>query len=457
MKQIILTNNISAEGKTFYKSLFNVVWPIAIQNLISAAVSSADVIMLSFVGQTAIAAASLASNIQFILIMLSTGLSSGLIMLAAQYWGKKDFNSIRVFHGVALRISLFFGFVFSIAAFFFPEILMKIFTNEDNLIKTGSEYLKIVSFSYFFYSCSQIFQAGLKSIERVKIVTFITTTALSLNVFLNAVFIFGLFGLPKFGIKGVGLATTIARFIELIFCVIYSYIQKDVKFRFSNLFKFNHVLTIDFIKYSLPAMGNEIVWGLAFTMYSVILGHLGEDIVAANSVVGILRNLGTVVCFGMAYGGAIVLGKTMGSGELELAKRNAKRLIKVTIISGIIGSVIIFFLRPILPHLAELSEQATKYLNVLLIINCFSIIGAAINTVLICGVFRAGGDSKFGFIMDCIMMWGVSVPLGVLTAFVFKLPPLWVYFILYLDEFEKMPVIIIHYFKQGWLKNITRD
>ena len=448
---------ISTEGKDFYKSLFNVVGPIAVQNLISAAVSSTDVIMLSFVGQTAIAAASLAGNIQFILIMIATGLSSGLVMLCAQYWGKKDIDSIRILHGIALRFSLIFGIAITIAAFFWPSFLMRIFTNDENLVEVGSQYIKIVSVSYLCFSITQMFQAGLRSIERVKIVSIITITAFCVNVFLNSVFIFGLFGAPKIGIAGVAIATTVSRIIELVFTVIYSYIQKDVKIRFSNLFKFRLILTCDFLRYSMPALGNELVWGAAFTMYSVIMGHLGEDIVAANSVVGVLRNLGTVVCFGMAYGGAIVLGKTMGSGQMEIAKRNAVRLIKITIFSGILGSLLMYALHPVLPLLADLTPLAQHYSDVLLIINCFSIIGAAINTVLICGIFRAGGDSKFGFIMDVVMMWGISVPLGLISAFVLKLPPLWVYFILYLDEFEKMPVIIIHYFKKKWLKNITRE
>lgn len=448
---------MNSESREFYKSLLHIVGPMTIQNLITAAVTSADVIMLGFVGQTAIAASSLAGNVMFILIMVATGLSSGLVMLCAQYWGKKDFESIRTLHGIALRISACFGLFFCFATMFFPRNVMKIFTSEQNMIFEGANYLRAASLSYICFSISQIFQAGFKSIERIKIVTVITTTALSINIVLNAVFIFGLFSSPKLGIFGVGLATSISRIIELIFCVIYAYSQKDVKFRFSNFLRFNKILTFDFFKFSLPALGNELVWGSAFAMYSVILGHLGEDIVAANSVVNVIRNLCTVMCFGMAYGGAVVLGKTIGENNLQKAERNAKRLIKSTILSGAVGSIIMIFCKPILPILAELSPLAQKYSNVLLIINAFSIFGATINTVFICGIFRAGGDAKFGFIMDCICMWCVAVPIGFLVAFVLKLPPLWVYFILYLDEFEKMPVVIIHYFKKKWLKNITRD
>ena len=448
---------MTQEAKSFYKDLRNVVQPMAIQNLISSAVNSADVIMLGYIGQTAIAASSLAGNVAFILFMVSTGLSSGLVMLGAQYWGKKDTESIKTLLGIGLRICCTVEIIVALIAAVYPRILMLIFTTDEALIAEGCKYLRAASFSYVCLSFSQMFQAGFKSIERVKIVTITSTTSLFLNIGLNAVFIFGLFGIPKMGITGVGIATSIARFIEMLICFIYAGRQTDVKFSVACVFRRNKLLTKDFIRYSMPAVGNELVWGSAFAMYSVIMGHLGEDIVAANSVVNTVRQLGSVLCFGMAYGGAIVVGKYMGAGDMAVAERNASRLARVTILSGILGAVLLICLYPVLPYIADLNETAAHYRNILLFINAYSLIGASINTVLICGIFRAGGDSKFGFIADTINMWCVSVPLGLLAAFVFKLPPLWVYFILFLDEFEKMPFVIRHYFKKGWLRNITRD
>ena len=447
---------MTQEAKNFYKDLRNVVQPMAIQNLISSAVNSADVIMLGYIGQTAIAASSLAGNVAFILFMISTGLSSGLVMLGAQYWGKKDTEAIKTLLGIGLRICCSVEIIVACIAAFYPRILMLIFTKDSALIAEGCKYLRAASFSYVCLSFSQMFQAGFKSIERVKIVTITSTISLFLNIGLNAVFIFGLLGVPKMGITGVGIATSIARFIEMIICFIYAGRQTDVKFSVTCVFRRNKLLTRDFFRYSLPAVGNELVWGSAFAMYSVIMGHLGEDIVAANSVVNTVRQLGSVLCFGMAYGGAIVVGKYMGAGDMSVAERNASRLARVTIFSGVLGAVLLICLYPVLPYIADLNETAAHYRNVLLFINAYSLIGASINTVLICGIFRAGGDSKFGFVADTINMWCVSVPLGLLAAFVFKLPPLWVYFILFLDEFEKMPFVIHHYFKKGWLRNITR-
>ena len=447
---------MTQEAKSFYKDLRNVVQPMAIQNLISSAVNSADVIMLGYIGQTAIAASSLAGNVAFILFMISTGLSSGLVMLGAQYWGKKDTEAIKTLLGIGLRICCSVEIIVACIAAFYPRILMLIFTKNEALIAEGCRYLRAASFSYVCLSFSQMFQAGFKSIERVKIVTITSTTSLFLNIGLNAVFIFGLLGVPKMGITGVGIATSIARFIEMVICFIYAGRQTDIKFSVTCVFRRNKLLTRDFFKYSLPAVRNELVWGSAFAMYSVIMGHLGEDIVAANSVVNTVRQLGSVLCFGMAYGGAIVVGKYMGAGDMAVAERNASRLARVTIFSGVLGAVLLICLYPVLPYIADLNETAAHYRNILLFINAYSLIGASINTVLICGIFRAGGDSKFGFVADIINMWCVSVPLGLLAAFVFKLPPLWVYFILFLDEFEKMPFVIHHYFKKGWLRNITR-
>ena len=200
-----------------------------------------------------------------------------------------------------------------------------------------------------------------------------------------------------------------------------------------------------------------MIWGAALVAYSAILGHTGEDIVAANSVISAIRNLTAVVYLGMAYGGAIILGGQIGSGALDLAARNASRLVKSTIAVGFLSAILLYSLKPLLPYVATLSPSAAAYRDKLLLINCFSSLGSSINAVLICGVFRAGGDSKYGFKIDTIIMWFVSVPLGLIASYLLKLSPVWIYFILYLDEYEKMPFVIKHYFKRGWLKNITRD
>lgn len=431
--------------------------PIVLQNLIITAVSSADVIMLGFVSQDALAAGSLASQIMFILNLVYSGITSGVIMLAAQYWGKKDILTIEKIMGIGMQLSIVISCIFFILAFFSPAFLMRIFTNDELLIATGIPYLRVVSFSYLFMSISQVYLCTMRTIERVIFATAANASALLLNIILNAVFIFGLFGAPKLGIMGVALATSIARGIELAICLMDSLHFKTLRFHPSMLFKYHKVLFDDFIKYSLPAFGNEVSWGVAFSMYSVIMGHLGSDMVAANAVVVVARNLGTVACFGIANAGAILLGKTIGAGKTEQVKSDSSAFMRITVISGIVGGILIFLLRPLFLNMADLTAVSKGYLSVMLFINMYYVLGQAVNTSFICGVFRSGGDSKWGFICDFIDMWLYAVPLGFFTAFVLKLPPMWVYFFICTDEFVKIPLVYRHYKSYKWLKNITRD
>lgn len=445
------------EGVAFYRALSRLVLPIAVQNLISTAVSSADVIMVGYVGQDALSAVSLANQVQFILSLVYTGIASGATMLSSQYWGKKDTKAIEKIMGIALKFSIGISFCFFVIACFFPEYAMKVFTDDPVLIAGGISYLRILGISYLFMSVSQVYLCIMRSIERVVFSMWTFGSALILNILLNAVFIFGLFGMPKMGIRGAATATVIARGIEFLICMMDATKFRVVRFRVSAIFEKNKVLFRDYLRYAMPAFGNEVVWGVAFSMYSVIMGHLGSDIVAANSVVVVARNLGTVVCFGIANGGAIYLGKQLGDGHMEEAKRDASRLCHVTLLTSILGGILILFMRPLIMQMVDLSQTAKGYLTIMLFINAYYVVGQAMNTTVICGIFRSGGDSRFGFICDFIDMWLFAVPVGFLCAFVLRLPPMWVYFVMCLDEFVKMPVVYHHYKSYRWLKNITRE
>lgn len=442
---------------TFYSQIFKLVLPIIIQNLLSAAVSSADVVMLNYVGQSSISAVSLASQYANVLFMVFYGLGTGATMLCAQYYGKGDKKAIQVVEGIALRFSMLISAAFAAMALFFPEVMMRLFTNDAELITVGASYLRFMSVSYLCWGITEVYLAVLRSVGRVTISTALNVLAFSLNIILNAVFIFGLFGAPKLGAMGVAIATSLSRLIELMACFVVSHLSKDIKLDFRYLFVRNKPLFSDFVKLSLPALGNDISWSVAFSMYSVILGHLGTDVVAANSFVVVVRNFGTVMCFGMASAGGILLGNMIGENKMEEAQAGSKKLMKLTVISGAIGGLIILAATPFVLKYASLSEQAMHYLKYMLLINTYYVMGAAVNTSLICGVFRAGGDSKFGFVCDTIDMWCYAVPLGFIAAFVLKLPVMAVYFLLCTDEFVKWPWVIGHYRSGKWLNNITRD
>ena len=447
------------EKDTFYRQIWKLVLPILIQNLLSAAVNSSDVVMLNYVGQSAISSVSLASQYAGILFSVYYGLGTGATMLCAQYYGKRDMRAVEVVQGIALRFSLIISLGFSLCAGLIPKTMMKLFTDDAELIALGASYLRILSISYFCWGIIEVYFSVLRSVERVAICTALNTMAFSLNIFLNAVFIFGLFGAPKLGVVGVAIATSSSRVIELIACFIVSATSKEVKLRLSDIFTKNKVLFRDFVRLSLPALGNDIIWGTAFSMYSVIIGHMGTDAVAANSFVIVVRNLGTIFCFGVASAGGILLGKIIGENQLEAAREGAKKVMKLTIISAIVGGLIVLASMPVVMKFAaaSLSATAMHYLKWMLLINSYYISGTAVNTSLIAGVFRAGGDSRFGFICDTIDMWVYAVPLGFIAAFWLDLPVLVVYFLLCTDEFVKWPWVIKHYRSGKWLNNITRD
>ena len=288
--------------------------------------------------------------------------------------------------------------------------------------------------------------------------TALNTVAFTLNILLNAVFIFGLFGAPKLGATGVALATSISRLVELLLALVVSARSKDVKLKPSLLFARNKLLFKDFLRMAMPATANDVIWGLAFSMYSAIIGQfLGSDMVAAYSFAGLARNLGTILCFGVASAGGILLGQIIGDNRMEEALDASKKLMRLTVLAGAIGGAIILCIMPLVLRFADLTPTGLGYLRGMLLINSYYVMGAAVNTTLIAGVFRAGGDSRFGFICDTIDMWCYGVPLGFISAAVLKLPPMWVYFLLCTDEFVKWPWVIKHYLSKKWLKNITRD
>lgn len=464
-KEVMMANTLQLgsreEKRYFYKNAIKITAPIALQNFMDAAVSSTDVIMLSFVSQSALAASSLAGQVAFVLNMLLFGIGSGASILSAQYWGKGDTKAIERVLGLSMKLTLVITAFFTAAAAVFPGAIMRIFTEDSALISEGILYLRAVCASYLLGGFCSVYLSVMRSIERVKMSAAVHCSAVILNVVLNACFIFGWGPFPKLGIIGVALATSITRAIETVVCLCDSQICVAVKLRAKYLIARGGHLMKDFIRFAVPAAANDVVWGLAFSIYSVILGHLSSDIVAANSVATVVRNLGTVVCFGCSSSAAIVLGKALGDNRIAEAKAYAGRFVKLAVVTALIGGIVILCARPLVMMYMEIAVDVTplvrEELSIMLYINSYYIMGASLNTMLICGIFRSGGDVKFGMFCDAIAMWIYAVPVGLLCAFVLKLPEMWVYFILCLDEFVKLPAVFMHYRKGTWLKNITRD
>lgn len=454
---VLKGNQLDIQWGSFYKSVFALVIPMALQNLINVGVTAADVIMLGKVGEKALSGASLAGQVQYVMVLFLFGLTSGATVLTAQYWGKGDRKTIEKILGLGAKSAVIVTAVFTIAALAIPGLLMQIFTNDPAVISEGIKYLKIVAFSYIIMGITQVYLYIMRSVERVVVATVVYLISLICNIVLNSIFIFGLVGCPAMGIQGAALGTFISRCVELILVIVYARVfNKDIKFRLSYFLQTDSVLVKDFLRYALPVVINEVMWGLGTAANTAILGHMGSAAVAANSVAQVARQLATVVAFGLSSATAIYLGKTIGEKKYEHAKAYARHFLILSVVMGVIGGVIILGAAPFVANAMSLTATAKGYLRFMFFVMSYFVIGQAFNTTLVVGTFRSGGDTKFGLILDVTTMWGCSILLGFVAAFFLKCSVPVVYIILMSDEIIKIPICWIRYRSYRWLKDVTR-
>lgn len=454
-----MSKRFAEENKAqFYKNVFALVLPMALQNLINVGVTSADVIMLGKVGEIALSSSSLAGQIYFILSLILFGLTSGAAVITSQYWGKKDIDTIEKVLGIALQFGVVLGLVFCAVSQMMPETLMKIFTSEPEVIESGAAYLKIVSWSFPLASGTLVFLNIMRSVEKVIISTVVYLVSLIFNVIFNAVFIFGLGPAPEMGVEGAAVATLLARVVEVIIVLGYcKFFKQTIHVRMKYLLSRDKTLMGDFKVYALPVVLNELAWGVGMSAVAAVIGHMGSAAVAANSVTQVTRQLSQVVIFGIANATAIILGRTIGENKEELARIYGDRLVKLSAILGLFASGVVFCVGPIAKRFLTLSPQASEYLSQMMLIMTFYVICQAIDVTYIVGVFRAGGDTRVGLILDAVSLWGICIPLGFIAAFILELPVWAVYLCLTCDEMLKLPFSHYRYKSGKWLKNITRD
>ena len=453
----------------FYQKLKLLVLPIAIQNFMLALVSATDAIMLGWIDQTSLSAVSLAGQVQFVLSLFISGIAAGAGIMAAQYWGKQDAASIEKVIPIALRTNLLFSGLFTILAGFCPEMLMRIFTNDAALVASGSQYLRAVALSYVLCGISQVYLILLKNTGHAAVSSRISSTAVVLNIILNAILIYGLCGAPALGIRGAAYATvTILKDAASTaiygskaangVVVIETKKPERVRILWNRLFSSaGKILSEDFWRYTLPVLAASLVWGIAYVLYSVIMGHMGSDAVAANSITSIAKSLLSCLIRGVSGGAGVLIGNLLGADELEKAREYGGRLTHLAIAIGVVTGGLLMLISPAIVHFAPLTDTAAEYLQYMLLFCGLNLMAQSVNTTVLDGIFCAGGDAKFDMQGNIGAMWCFSVPLGFLAAFWLKLPVMVVYCIVNLDEIVKLPAVYLHYKKYVWVRNITRD
>lgn len=439
--------------RSLRKEIVRLALPIALQQFMTALVGACDAIMLGKLSQDAMSAVSLATQVTFVFNLFMFAFMAGENMFVAQYYGKGDYTGISQVFSLVTKICGCIAVVFLAGTLFFPEQLMRILTNEKTLIVLGSEYLRVIGISYVFSGIAQTFLAIMKNCGAVNMSTLINGVMVILNIVLNAVFIFGLSGFPKMGIKGAALATVLATVVQFLWSVGYVLCRiRAVKFSLRSCEK---KLFGRFWQKAVPLLINNLAWGIGFSMYSVIMGHLGTDAVAANGIANISKNLVVCFCLGLGNAGSIIVGNRLGADRLQEAKEAGETLTKTAIIAGIVSGLVLIALSPFITKMVDLTPTARGYLQKMLLICSYYIAGKSVNCMTIGGIFAAGGDSKFGMLCDSVTLWCITVPLGCICAFILKLPVMVVYFVLNLDEIIKLPVVYKHYKKYKWIKNLT--
>lgn len=439
--------------RSLRKEIVRLALPIALQQFMTALVGACDAIMLGKLSQDAMSAVSLATQVTFVFNLFMFAFMAGENMFVAQYYGKGDYTGISQVFSLVTKICGCIAVVFLAGTLFFPEQLMRILTNEETLIVLGSEYLRVIGISYVFSGIAQTFLAIMKNCGAVNMSTLINGVMVILNIVLNAVFIFGLSGFPKMGIKGAALATVLATVVQFLWSVGYVLCRiRAVKFSLRSCEK---KLFGRFWQKTVPLLINNLAWGIGFSMYSVIMGHLGTDAVAANGIANISKNLVVCFCLGLGNAGSIIVGNRLGADRLQEAKEAGGTLTRTAIIAGIVSGLVLIALSPFITKMVDLTPTARGYLQKMLLICSYYIAGKSVNCMTIGGIFAAGGDSKFGMLCDSVTLWCITVPLGCICAFILKLPVMVVYFVLNLDEIIKLPVVYKHYKKYKWIKNLT--
>ena len=442
----------------FYKTLLKLAVPMILTNMLSISVGLADNLMVGQLGETAVAGVMVANQVQNVMAMLVFGLSATLTIIAAQYWGKRDTDSVKAVAAVGIKVALAVGVLVTVVVLSVPDVVLRAFTDEGPVIEQGVRYIRILAFSYIFFCLTHTLMGTMRCVEVVKIGIWVSLSTLIICVLGNYALIFGNWGFPALGIQGAAIATLTARVMEAVIMVVYvRFIDDRLKIRFVELLATNRLLVADFFRYGLPVMVGDVSWAIVGASRVAILGRMGESAMAANSITIMLFSLVTVLVWSVSGACAVVIGKTVGSGDTELVKQYARTMQLLFVGLGLFTGLTLLGSRDLFISLYHFSDETQVLARQFMTIMGVSIIFTSYHAPCFVGIIRAGGDTKFVFIVDAICGWLQVLPAAFLAAFVFNASPMVVFFCLYSDQFYKWIIAIIKTNRFKWIKNLTRD
>ena len=450
-------NEVITHDKKFYRTLISLVIPMVLQNLITFSVGLADNMMIGSLGDAAVSGVYMGNQIQIALQVLSTGIEAVIILISSQYWGKRDKDSIRKVFAIGLRIAAVLGLFFSVVCSIFPRQVISIFTKEPDVISNGVNYLSVVCFTYVFFCITQALIASMRSIESAKVGMIVSLCSLVIDVTLNYILIFGKLGFRPMGVRGAAIATLIARISETIIISIYvRFIDKKIKLRINNLLKLDRVLLKDFVKYGLPIMAGQLVWGANLMTNSVILGHFTESVITATSLANTVNSLMYVAMNGVSGSIGIIIGKTVGSGDVSRIKEYSRTTQLILLSVGIFTSLMFWAIRDPFISFYNITEESADYARQFINVLRVTCIGTCYQAGSLMGLIKSGGDVSFVFKNDTIFVFGIVIPSAIITSLC-GCPPWIVYACLKCDQILKCIPAFFKIRRYNWMKNLTRN
>lgn len=441
--------------KDFYKSFTVLTLVISLNSMITFSVNLADNIMLGRFSENALSAAALVNQIQFLLQMIVFGVGNGVVVLGAQYWGKRETEPIRKILSVGMKFSIVIGLVFMLLGRLIPEQLVYLLADDKSLIEEGAKYMRIMCYTYLVYSVSNTLVMSLRSVEVTVIGTVMSCVTLIINICLNYCFIFGNFGAPRLGIVGAAIATLTSRTVELIIIFIYVLcIDKKLKARLRDIFGFNTEYLKDFIKISTPVILSGAAWGFTQMAQTAVLGHLGRTAIAANSIAAVVYQLAAVIALSAANSSSVIIGKTIGAGRDDMIRPYTRTLQVLFIGIGILSCILMLILKDIFIQFYNVTPETQELANSFMVILSITVLGTAYEYPVM-GIIQGGGDTKYSFILDTAS-WCIGIPLAALSAYVFNWPVIVTFFILKMDQLWKCIPNFLRCNHYKWVRQLTR-
>lgn len=438
-----------------FKTLFSIALPISIQSLLQSSLGMIDQIMIGQLGETAVASVNLGTRLMFIMVYSLSGISAVSSIYTSQYEGAGTKEK----HSAVMKITILEGLVcvlpFLIAGLFFPQQIVRIFSEDNTVIQKGANYLFITAFGFVPKLFSISISAILRCTGKAKITLITGLSSVAINTVLNLIFIFGFGPIKAHGVEGAAIATVIAIFIEATINIIYlektkhpSRLSLAIKAKADKGFYKKFAIT------TLPAIGNECFWALGDAIYSGIYGHMSTVSLAAITLTFPIQGMSVGFFSGLSAAAGVIIGNNLGAKKTKEAYTLAWDFFKLCIIGcGIIGILIVLFGSVYLKFYNVTDEVKLYTKSLLAIFACYLWVKVS-NMVMLGGVLRSGGKTRYTLILDLIGTWGIGIPLGFLCAFVFKWNILMVYTAINIEEVIRLTLGLIKVKSKDWISII---